>query len=83
MRLYDNIAETSVDEGVAWEADEASMLLDDAGATSAAEIDAAFDEWYSRASVWQPGDDLPPTLEQRVAASEAAILALMMAGEGV
>ena len=53
------------------------MMLSDAGETSAAEIDAAFDEWYARASAWQPGDDAPPTLEQRVAASEAAILALM------
>ena len=72
-----------MDDGIAWEADEASMMLDDAGAASAAEIDAAFEEWYVRASAWQPGYDLPPTLEQRVAASEAAILALMMAGEGV
>ena len=83
VRLYANINEVAMDEGVAWEADEASMMLSDAGETSEAEIDAAFDDWYARASAWQPGDDAPPTLEQRVAASEAAILALMMAGEGV
>lgn len=64
------------DGGTAWQGQQADFVLDQGRDETAQDIAAAFDDWLAYAEDWRPAGSAP-TMEQRMADAEAAILALM------
>lgn len=85
IRLYKNASELPV-SGVAeteatltgWMADEVAFLMPAGQETDVDTLTAQFDSWWTYGETWTPACAAPPTLEQRVAALEAAQLAALL-----
>lgn len=85
VRLYKNISELPV-SGVAeteatstgWMADEVAFLMPAGQEADADTLTAQFDSWWTYGEAWSPESAASPTLEQRVAALEAAQLAALL-----
>lgn len=86
VRLYKNISELPVpDEGAddeatltGWLADEVAFLMPAGQEADAKQLAAQFDSWWTYGESWTPENSAEPTLEQRVAALEAAQLAALL-----
>lgn len=86
VRLYKNISELPVpDEGAddeatltGWLADEVAFLMPAGQEADAKQLAAQFDSWWTYGASWTPESNAEPTLEQRVAALEAAQLAALL-----
>ena len=86
VRLYKNITEVPVPtQGAAeeatltgWMADEVAFLMPADQSTDADTLAAQFDSWWTYGAAWTPENNAEPTLEQRVAALEAAQLAALL-----
>lgn len=86
VRLYKNISElpapgVGVDTEATltgWMADEVAFLMPAGQATDADTLAAQFDCWWTYGAAWTPESNAAPTLEQRVAALEAAQLAALL-----
>lgn len=88
VRLYKNISELSAlpASGVAeteatltgWMADEVAFLMPAGQEADADTLTAQFDSWWTYGEAWTPESAAPPTLEQRLAALEAAQLAALL-----
>lgn len=85
VRLYKNISELPV-SGVAeteatlngWMADEVAFLMPAGQEADADTLTAQFDDWWLYGAAWTPESAAPPSLEQRVAALEAAQMAALL-----
>lgn len=64
------------DAGAAWMGRQVCFVLDDGREDTVEDISAAFDDWWAYGEDWKP-ENGKPTMEQRMADAEAAILALM------
>ena len=85
VRLYKNISElpapgVGVDKGTltGWMADEVAFLMPAGQEADAEQMAAQFDSWWTYGAAWTPESNAEPTLEQRVAALEAAQLAALL-----
>lgn len=85
VRLYKNISElpapgVGVDKATltGWLADEVAFLMPAGQEADADTLTAQFDSWWTYGEAWTPESAAPPTLEQRVAALEAAQLAALL-----
>lgn len=86
VRLYKNISELPApDEGAddeatltGWLADEVAFLMPAGQEADADTLSAQFDSWWTYGEFWTPESSAEPTLEQRVAALEAAQLAALL-----
>lgn len=86
IRLYKNISELPAPTPGAdteatltgWMADEVAFLMPAGQEADADTLTAQFDSWWTYGEAWTPESDQPPTLEQRVAALEAAQLAALL-----
>lgn len=86
VRLYKNISEVPApDEGAddeaaltCWLADEVAFLMPAGQEADAKQLAAQFDSWWTYGASWTPESNAEPTLEQRVAALEAAQLAALL-----
>lgn len=86
VRLYKNISELPApDEGAddeatltGWLADEVAFLMPAGQEADADTLSAQFDSWWTYGESWTPESSAEPTLEQRVAALEAAQLAALL-----
>lgn len=83
VRLYKNISElpapgVGVDKATltGWLADEVAFLMP-AGADTD-QLAEQFDDWWLYGAAWTPESAAPPSLEQRVAALEAAQMAALL-----
>lgn len=84
VRLYKNITEVPVPtQGAAeeatltgWMADEVAFIMP-AGADTD-QLAEQFDDWWLYGAAWTPESSAPPSLEQRVAALEAAQMAALL-----
>ena len=86
IRLYKNISELPA-PGVGaeteatltgWMADEVAFLMPAGQEADAEQMAAQFDSWWTYGAAWTPESNAEPTLEQRVAALEAAQLAALL-----
>lgn len=86
VRLYKSISElpapgVGVDTEATltgWMADEVAFLMPAGQEADADTLTAQFDSWWTYGEAWTPESAAPPTLEQRVAALEAAQLAALL-----
>ena len=85
VRLYKNISElpapgVGVDKATltGWLADEVAFLMPAGQEADADTLSAQFDSWWTYGESWTPESSAEPTLEQRVAALEAAQLAALL-----
>lgn len=85
VRLYKNISElpapgVGVDKATltGWMADEVAFLMPAGQEAEAKQLAAQFDSWWTYGESWTPENNAEPTLEQRVAALEAAQLAALL-----
>lgn len=85
VRLYKNISElpapgVGVDKATltGWLADEVAFLMPAGQEADAEQLAAQFDSWWTYGESWTPENNAEPTLEQRVAALEAAQLAALL-----
>lgn len=86
VRLYKNISKLPApDEGAddeatltGWMADEVAFLMPADQSTDVDTLAAQFDNWWTYGAAWTPESNAEPTLEQRVAALEAAQLAALL-----
>lgn len=85
VRLYKNISEllapgVGVDKATltGWLADEVAFLMPAGQEADAEQMAAQFDSWWTYGAAWTPESNAEPTLEQRVAALEAAQLAALL-----
>ena len=83
VRLYKNISElpapgVGVDKATltGWLADEVAFIMP-AGADTD-QLAEQFDDWWLYGAAWTPESAAPPSLEQRVAALEAAQMAALL-----
>lgn len=86
VRLYKNISElpapgVGVDTEATltgWLADEVAFLMPADQEADADTLADQFDSWWTYGAAWTPENNAEPTLEQRVAALEAAQLAALL-----
>lgn len=86
VRLYKSISElpapgVGVDTEATltgWLADEVAFLMPAGQEADAEQIATQFDSWWTYGAAWTPENNAEPTLEQRVAALEAAQLAALL-----
>lgn len=86
VRLYKSISElpapgVGVDTEATltgWLADEVAFLMPAGQEADAEQMATQFDSWWTYGAAWTPENNAEPTLEQRVAALEAAQLAALL-----
>lgn len=86
IRLYKNISELPAPDVGAdteatltgWMADEVAFVMPAGQKIDAVTLTDQFDSWWTYGETWTPESAAPPTLEQRVAALEAAQLAALL-----
>ena len=75
-RDFEEVPVDGEDAGTTWMGQQVCFVLDDGREDTVESISAAFEEWWAYGEDWKP-ETGKPTMEQRMADAEAAILALM------